>query len=94
MSELLLQGGRVIDKSGERLADVLVDSEGRIAEVGKGLKGRETLDVRGKVISSGFVDLNAYIGGPEDQLETTAIKPEAAKTAIFAPSLKPVLKFL
>ena len=48
MSELLLQGGRVIDKSGERLADVLVDSEGRIAEVGEGLKGRETLDVRGK----------------------------------------------
>ena len=73
MSELLLQGGRVIDKSGERLADVLVDSAGRIAEVGKGLKGRETLDVRGKVISSGFVDLNAYIGGPEDQLSETII---------------------
>ena len=73
MSELLLQGGRVIDKSGERLADVLVDSEGRIAEVGEGLKGRETLDVRGKVISSGFVDLNAYIGGPEDQLSETII---------------------
>ena len=73
MSELLLQGGRVIDKSGERLADVLVDSEGRIAEVGKGLKGKETLDVRGKVISSGFVDLNAYIGGPEDQLSETII---------------------
>lgn len=73
MSELLLQGGRVIDKSGERLADVLVDSEGRIAEVGEGLKARETLDVRGKVISSGFVDLNAYIGGPEDQLSETII---------------------
>ena len=41
MSELLLQGGRVIDKSGERLADVLVDSEGRIAEVGKDLKGEK-----------------------------------------------------
>ena len=27
-------------------------------------------------------------------IETTAIKPEAAKAAIFAPSLKPVLKFL
>ena len=73
MSELLLKGGRVIDKSGERLADVLIDPEGRIAEVGEGLKGRETLDVRGKVISSGFVDLNAYIGGPEDQLSETII---------------------
>ena len=61
MSELLLKGGRVIDKSGERLADVLIDPEGRIAEVGEGLKGRETLDVRGKVISSGFVDLNACL---------------------------------
>ena len=78
MSELLLQGGRVIDKSGERLADVLVDSEGRIAEVGEGLKGRETLDVRGKVISSGFVDLNAYIGGPEDQLSETIISGAAS----------------
>ena len=27
-------------------------------------------------------------------IETTAIKPAAAKAAIFAPSLKPVLKFL
>ena len=61
MSELLLQGGRVLDKAGDRLADVLIDSEGRIAEIGKGLKGRETLDVQGKIVSSGFVDLNACL---------------------------------
>ena len=73
MSELLLQGGRVLDKAGDRLADVLIDSEGRIAEIGKGLKGRETLDVQGKIVSSGFVDLNAYLGGPEDQLSETII---------------------
>ena len=45
MSELLLQGGRVLDKAGDRFADVLIDDEGRIAEIGKGLKGKETLDL-------------------------------------------------
>lgn len=96
MSELLLQGGRVIDKSGDRLADVLIGPEGRITEIGKGLKARETLDVQGKIVSSGFVDLNAYLGGPEDQLsETITSGTESAVkggyTAVVAISRHPVV---
>lgn len=96
MSKLLLQGGRVLDKSGDRLADVLIDDEGRIAEIGNGLKGKETLDVQGKIVSSGFVDLNAYLGGPEDQLSETIISgtESAVKggyTAVVAISRNPVV---
>ena len=57
MSKLLLQGGRIIDKSGDRFADVLIDSDGRIEEIGEGLEANKILDVKGKIISSGFVDL-------------------------------------
>ena len=71
MSKLLLQGGRIIDKAGDRYADVLIDSDGRIEQIGEGLEANKILDVRGKIISSGFVDLNAFIGEPgEEQSET------------------------
>ena len=61
MSKLLLQGGRIIDKAGDRYADVLIDSDGRIEQIGEGLEANKILDVRGKIISSGFVDLNAFM---------------------------------
>tara|TARA_X000000368_G_scaffold66146_1_gene47297 strand:- start:8397 stop:9692 length:1296 start_codon:yes stop_codon:yes gene_type:complete len=96
MSELLLQGGRVIDKSGDRLADVLIGSDGLITEIGKGLKGGKTLDVQGKIISSGFVDLNVYLGGPEDQQSETILSgtESAVKggyTAVVAIAKDPVV---
>ena len=71
MSKLLLSGGRVIDKSGDRLADVLIGPDGRIEKIGVGLAGENTLDVSGKIVSSGFVDLNAYLGEPGDELSET-----------------------
>ena len=71
MSKLLLQGGRIIDKAGDRYADVLIDSDGRIEQIGEGLEANKILDVRGKIISAGFVDLNAFIGEPgEEQSES------------------------
>ena len=45
MSKLLLQGGRIIDKAGDRYADVLIDSDGRIEQIGEGLEANKILDV-------------------------------------------------
>jgi N-acyl-D-amino-acid deacylase len=61
--DLKLEGGLVIDGSGAPAfrADVAVTG-GRIAEVGDlaGLEARATLDVRGRVVTPGFVDLHSH----------------------------------
>ncbi|MEV4534222.1 hypothetical protein AB0J82_10380 [Asanoa sp. NPDC049518] len=63
MAELLLAGGTVADGRGGPpvAADVTVE-DGRIAAVGAPgtLNGRRTLDVSGKVVSAGFVDIHSH----------------------------------
>jgi len=63
MAELLLAGGTVVDGRGGPpiTADVTVD-DGRIAAVGAPgtLTGWRTLDVAGKVVSPGFVDIHSH----------------------------------
>ena len=68
---LAIRGGRVIDATGERVADILVDERGRILDVGPNLTGDRTLDAAGCVVSPGFVDLHAHLRQPgREEAET------------------------
>jgi len=64
--ELLVRGGRVIDETGERPADVRV-VDGVIAEVGTSLApgpGATVLDAEGCVVAPGLVDLQVHFREP------------------------------
>ncbi len=68
---LAIRGGRVIDATGERTADVLVDEAGTIVDVGPNLTGDRTLDAAGCVVSPGFVDLHVHLRQPgKEEAET------------------------
>ena len=65
---LLIHGGRVIDPSQniDDTLDILVE-EGRIKELGKGLKapaGIETVDAAGKLVTPGLVDMHVHLRDP------------------------------
>ena len=71
MSKIVLKGGVIIDKSGERHADVVIGQDGLISEIGKNLSAATTIDVKGQIISSGFVDLNAHFSQPGNEKAET-----------------------
>ncbi len=60
---IVVKGGSVIDHTGERTADVVVD-EGRIVAVGPDLSGDRVLDASGCVVAPGFVDLHTHLRQP------------------------------
>lgn len=75
MGELLLRGGRVVDETGERSADVLVRDDALVA-VGLGVgdlasKGARELDASGCVVAPGLVDLHTHLRQPGDELAET-----------------------
>ena len=59
----VIKGGRVIDQTGERVADVVID-DGRIAAVGPDLSADETLDASGCVVAPGLVDMHTHLRQP------------------------------
>lgn len=61
--EVVIRGGRVVDATGQRDADVLV-REGVVAEVGPSLSAAAELDARGCVVAPGLVDLHAHLREP------------------------------
>src|SRR5438105_14228313 len=64
--EVLIQGGRVLDATGERAGDVRV-VDGAIAEVGPSLTptpGAMVLDAEGCVVAPGLVDLQVHFREP------------------------------
>jgi dihydroorotase len=71
--ELLVRGGRVIDESGERVADVLV-RDGTIVDVGPGLDapaGAKVLAADGCVVAPGLVDIQVHFREPgREEAET------------------------
>ena len=60
---LVIKGGRVVDATGTREADVLVEG-GHIAEVGSGLRGDVVLDASGAIVAPGLVDLHVHLREP------------------------------
>lgn len=64
MHALLLRGGTVLDGTGTPgfIADVGIDEDGTIAEVGRiaDRQGRRVLDVSGAVVCPGFIDLHSH----------------------------------
>jgi len=96
---LLLEGGRVIDATGERMADVLV-SGGRIVSVGSDLDvpvGATVLDAAGCIVAPGLVDLHTHLRQPgQEEAETVETGARAAAlggyTAVVAmPNTEPAL---
>jgi dihydroorotase len=91
MNSLLLTGGRVIDPANhlDTLADVLIVG-GKIASVGpeaaaKAPAGVERLDVRGRVVCPGLIDLHVHLREPgQGAKETIATGTAAAARGGFS----------
>lgn len=84
MTDLLLKNGRIIDPANRRdeTADLLVQN-GRIARIEPGLaiEGAEVLDVSGKVVAPGLVDMHVHLrdpGFPEKETIQTGCAAAAA----------------
>ena len=95
-ADLVIRGGRVVDATGERAADVLV-RDGVIAEVGECVDGGRVLDAGGCIVTPGLVDLHAHLREPGDEeAETIETGARAAAlggfTAVVAmPNTRPPL---
>ena len=76
-ADLVIRGARVFDlATGElRLADIALCGE-RIAALGEGYEGRETLDARGLTAVPGFVDAHCHI-------ESSLVTPYAWERAVL-----------
>jgi dihydroorotase len=95
---IVLKGGRLLDATGERPADVVVDrSTGRVAAIGADLDGDVTLDAAGCVVTPGLVDLHAHLRQPgQEESETVETGSRAAAlggyTAVVAmPNTEPAI---
>ena len=83
MRPILLRGGRVVDPSRDHdaVADVLL-VDGTVAAVGKKLSapdGTEVLDVKGKVVAPGLIDVHVHLREPgREDAETVASGAHAA----------------
>jgi len=92
-----IRGGTVIDSTGTRQADVIVDSNGSIVEVGTGLEADTSIDASGCVVSPGLVDLHVHLREPgREEAETIETGARGAAlggfTAILAmPNTSPAV---
>ncbi len=85
MGTLVVRGGRVIDETGERDADVLV-RDGVIVEVGPGLDapGAQVIDADGAVVAPGLVDIQVHFREPgREDAETVETGARAAALGGF-----------
>lgn len=96
MDEYVIKGGRVIDETGERFADVAV-RDGVVVAVGPELHGSRTLDASGCVVAPGLVDLHTHLRQPgKEEAETVETGSRAAAlggyTAVLAmPNTTPTI---
>ena len=82
-TSFIVKGGTVIDRSGERRADVRIEN-GTITEVGPSLTGDDTLDASGCVVAPGFVDLHTHLREPgREDAETIETGSRAAALGGF-----------
>ena len=76
--DTVIKGGRLIDASGEKSADILI-SEGLIVGVGQNLEAKRVIDASGCLVSPGLVDLHAHLRQPgKEETETIATGARAA----------------
>ena len=86
---LVVAGGTVVDATGARVADVIIDASGHVAAVGEGLAAgsglaRRTLDARGCIVAPGLVDLHTHLRQPGgEQAETVLSGSRAAALGGF-----------
>jgi dihydroorotase len=84
MKSLVLKGGRVLDATGERVADVVIE-DGVIAAIGADLAADEILDVgQSGVVAPGMVDLHTHLRQPgREEAETVESGARAAALGGF-----------
>ena len=91
---LVIRGGRVIDATGIRDADVRIEG-GHVTEIGTGLRGDQALDASDAIVAPGLVDLHVHLrepGGEEAETIETGARAAALGgfTAIVAmPNTEP-----
>ncbi len=80
-NQILITGGTVLDRTGERRADVRV-ADGSVVDVAEQIDAREddrVLDAAGCVVSPGFVDLHTHLREPgREEAETIETGSRAA----------------
>lgn len=86
--DTVLRGGRIVDETGERTADVVI-SDGRVVAVGEGLDAPRVVDAGGCLVTPGLVDLHTHLRQPgKEEAETIETGSRAAAlggyTAILA----------
>jgi dihydroorotase len=93
---LVIRGGEVVDATGRRRADVVVD-DGRVVAVGEDLRGDTELDGGGCLVAPGLVDLHTHLRQPgREEAETVETGSRAAAlggyTAVVAmPNTEPAI---
>ncbi|MDQ4024503.1 MAG: dihydroorotase [Actinomycetota bacterium] len=82
MSDFVLRGGRVVDPASglDREVDVAV-SDGVVSAIGPDLDGGDVIDVSGKVVAPGFVDMHAHLREPGREDEETIASASAGAAA-------------
>ena len=62
MNDLVLKGGRVVDPSQglDKVTDIAF-ANGKVAAIGDNLAGKDTRDVKGKIVSPGLIDLHTHV---------------------------------
>lgn len=80
---LVIRGGTVVDSTGERRADVVVE-DGQVAAVGEGLSADVELDAGGCLVAPGLVDLHTHLRQPgREEAETVETGSRAAALGGF-----------
>jgi dihydroorotase len=75
---IVIRGGRVIDASGEQVADVAID-DGVVVGIGADLSGDRVIDAAGCVVAPGLVDLHSHLRQPgQEEAETIETGARAA----------------
>ena len=93
---IVIKGGRIVDATGERAADVVI-ADGRIAAVGDDLSADRTLDAAGCIVAPGLVDIHTHLREPgKEEAETVETGARGAAlggyTAILAmPNTTPTM---
>ena len=80
-TSILINGGTIVDQTGERRADVRI-ADGRVNEVAAELRahdGEQVIDAGGRIVCPGFVDLHTHLREPgREEAETIETGSRAA----------------